>query len=137
VHNSGVVSAAKMAANLLQAVTSQIASQVHTNLTRQRDGLAALLALQIGEADVEMVGNNVDDIADGDVLCCGFELAVKGGLRQFERNFGAGSCRHCVNGGKGSFELSDIGLSLSCDVVCDGFADVQASKMGCRYDRVY
>ncbi len=125
-----MVSAAKMAANLLQAVTSQIAGKVHTNLTRQCDGLAALLALQIGEANVEMVGNNVDNVADGDVPGCGFELAVKGGLCQFECNFRAGSRRNRVNGGKGAFELSDIGLGFSCDVVCDGLGNVQASKVG-------
>ncbi len=130
VHNGCMVAAAKMAANLLQAVTSQIAGQVHTNLTRQCDGLAALLALQIGESDVEMLGYNVDDVADGDMPCCGFELAVKGGLRQLERDFRAGSRSYCVNGGKSAFELPDIGLGLSCDVVCDGFGDVQASKMG-------
>ena len=129
VHNGRMVSAAQMAANLLKTVTSQIAGQIHTYLPRQSYRLAPSLALQIGQPNIEMVGNDVDNVADGDMTSRRFELAVKSGFCKLERYFPACGFRDCVNRGKCAFELPDIGLELSGDVVGNLLGDIHVPQV--------
>ena len=90
VHNGGMVSAAQMAANFLEAVLGQISGQVHANLAGLSNTLTAFLALQIGKSDVKMVGYRFDNICDAYMPRRQANLSVQGCLSQFKCNLLAG-----------------------------------------------
>src|SRR5688500_16404491 len=66
VENGRVVPAAKVAADFFQRVARVLARQVHADLSRKRDGLVSLFALEIRQADVVVAGDLIEDLLDGD-----------------------------------------------------------------------
>ena len=91
VHNGCVVTAAEVAAYFLKRVFCKLAGKIHADLSWFGDTLAAFLALQVGEADIEMLRDGFDDIADSYMSCYGINLVAERGLRHFEGDFFAGS----------------------------------------------
>jgi hypothetical protein len=53
-----------VAADFFEAVFGQASGQVHADLAGLGDALTAFLALQIGQANVKMIGDHFDDIGD-------------------------------------------------------------------------
>ncbi len=59
-----MVASAKIASDLLQAMTGQATGQVHAYLPRQGDGAGAFFRLQIYQPDAEPLGNHIENIVD-------------------------------------------------------------------------
>jgi hypothetical protein len=72
VQHRRVVAAAEVAADFFQAVARvALAGEEHADLAREGDALVALLALQVAQADVVVLGHGVDDLLDRDALLLG------------------------------------------------------------------
>ena len=61
VNDSRMVASTEMTADLFETVAGQASCQVHADLPGQGNGLTAFFALQIGDADIEMVADHPDD----------------------------------------------------------------------------
>ena len=129
VHNGSVVPAAKVAADFLQTVLCEMPGQIHTNLSRLGDTLAAFFALQVRKADIEVACHDVGNVADSYVFCGGLNLAIQRRLRHLEGDFFARRHRHGVYGRQRPFKLTYICVDLSGDVAGDIIADMQSAKV--------
>src|SRR5215203_4218384 len=71
VEDGGVIAATEVAAGLFQRVAGVLARQEHADLAGEGDGFVALLALEVGGADVVVLGDDVEDLLDGDAALLG------------------------------------------------------------------
>ena len=124
-----MVSSAEMAANLFEAVAGQVPGQIHTDLPRKRDRLAAFFALQISESDAIIISDSLNNVGNADMLC-GLRLSFEGIFGKFDcYGLASGRCEG-VNGRQGAFELANVGMGLSGNVVSDLLGNLDAAKMG-------
>src|ERR1051325_9133099 len=82
VHDGGVIAATEIAADFFQRIAGVPAGQVHADLAGESDGFVPLFALEIGDADVVILGDGVADHLDGDALLFGGGAFAQGGARQ-------------------------------------------------------
>ena len=75
-HNRRMVPAAQVSAYFFETVFGKAPGQVHTDLPRFGNALAALFALEVGQANIEMPCDYIDDIGDANISGSGFYLTL-------------------------------------------------------------
>jgi len=80
VHDGGVVASAEVAADFFEAEAGVLARKPHADLPRFGDGFVALAALQVLNLDLVVVGDDADDVLEGDVIAAAALGGVAGDL---------------------------------------------------------
>ena len=73
-----MVSSAEVTADFFEAVFCEVSRQVHTDLSGQRDALASFFALQVGQADVKIIGYDTYNFGDGYTSPCDEVITAEG-----------------------------------------------------------
>ena len=119
VHDRGVVPASEIATDLLEAVAGVSSCQPHAHLPRQGDGFVPSLGQQIGQLDVVVPGDGIDDGLDGGLTTADPLIASiirKCVLGQFKGDWLAGCHGKATNPGQRTLKLTDVRIDLRSDV---------------------
>ena len=92
--------------------------------------LVPLLALQVAEADVVVLGDGVDDLLDGDAPLFGGAGLAQRGLGEIEVDPALLEHGHALDLGDRAFQLAGVVLDLGGDVADDVFGQCQAAQRG-------
>ncbi len=130
VHDGGVVAAAEVAADFLEAVAGFLASEVHADLAREGDGFVAFFGLQIGEADVVVPDDGFDDLVNGDHAFGGGDDVAEGGAGEVHVVFSAVEHGVALDFGDGAFEFAGVGFHAAGDVGDDFVGESDAAEAG-------
>jgi len=129
VQDGGMVSSTEVSTDFLEAVFSEVSSEVHTDLSGQGDALAPFFTLEVRQADVEVICDGVNNLSDCYILPCEQVIGPERLFGQFNAYFGiAGLCGR-VDDCQCTFEFSDVGIYFLRDISCDFFGDAQASEV--------
>lgn len=130
VEDGGMVSAAEVSANFLEAVFCEVSGKVHTYLSGQGDALASFFALQVGQSDIKVIGYNINNLGDSNAFFRHKVIGSEGLLCQFKGDLGADGFCGCVDDCQGSFEFPDVGIYFLRDVAGNFLGDTEAAEVG-------
>jgi len=130
VQGGGVVSAAEIAADFLEAVGGEVPGEGHGDLPGVGDASAASFSLEIAELDVEVFGDGGDDLGDGDLFFGLRGFLSKGLLGEIEGDLIAVEHGYPVDFGQGAFEFPGVTGDFLGDECDDFIRDADAAQLG-------
>ncbi len=130
VEDGGVVAAAEVHADFLEAEGGELAGEVHGDLSWVADGPGALTAEEFLEADAVVIGDGFDDVADAEWALVGSAELFEGVAGGFDVEGLAGELGFGDELGEGAFEEADVGFDVFGDDVDDFVWDFDAAEAG-------